>query len=535
MNLLNAPQDAVERLQSHPAARSLGPIQTWSEEQFYTVAAHAYDLPYRHITMADVDGDAFHRHQAFFIRNGQIPIRRLPDVLIVTECEPWDEKRLQDLLQEFELGIKRILITPRNYDALLGILSRYQPELPREVAALEAPVFFPNAAWDNVEPEQIFHEVVRRADLMRASDIHLEPTEGYLRIRFRVHGNLLVQRKLALREGEEVLKALKLEARLLASSVGSFQSSRVRLNLPHGKTLDLRVEVSPTVDGESVVMRLLDFKSIDRTLEQLNLPPAYYQQLLESVGKASGLIIVTGPTGSGKTTTLYTVLQHLNAKDSKIITIEDPVEYRIRGFSQIQIEPEKGVTFPNAIRSCLRQDPDIMLVGEVRDDETAKLAVAAAETGHLVFTTLHTNNAIETLNRLDRLGVDRYQLQTLIRLVIAQRLVGVLCPSCKTKREVKPHELGLLAKLEIPCQPGHIVYEKRGCSRCNGVGTVGRTAVYSFFSPSNEVRELMGTDCSILDIIRKAKEGGFKTVIEHALHLWLEGRASFSEVHALED
>lgn len=129
MNLLNAPQDAVERLQSHPAARSLGPIQTWSEEQFYTVAAHAYDLPYRHITMADVDGDAFHRHQAFFIRNGQIPIRRLPDVLIVTECEPWDEKRLQDLLQEFELGIKRILITPRNYDALLGILSRYQPEL----------------------------------------------------------------------------------------------------------------------------------------------------------------------------------------------------------------------------------------------------------------------------------------------------------------------------------------------------------------------------------------------------------------------
>ena len=160
-----------------------------------------------------------------------------------------------------------------------------------------------------------------------------------------MHGNLLVQRKLALRAGEEVLKALKLEARLLASSVGSFQSSRVRLGLPHGKTLDLRVEVSPTVDGESVVMRLLDFKSIDRTLEQLHLPPAYHQQLLASIGKTSGLIIVTGPTGSGKTTTLYTVLQHLNSKDSKIITIEDPVEYRIRGFSQIQIEPEKASRF----------------------------------------------------------------------------------------------------------------------------------------------------------------------------------------------
>lgn len=532
MNLLNAPRETIERIRNHPAARHLGSVENWSEEQFYAVLAHAYDLPFRRITMAEIDANAFHRHQAFFIRNGQIPIKRLPDMLVVTECEPWDKKRLQYLLQEFELGIKRVLITQRNYDELLGSLSRYKPESPRIVEPAETPVFFPNAAWENAD---VFHEIVRRADLMKASDIHLEPSEGYLRIRFRVHGNLLVQRRLTLREGEEVIKSLKLEARLLASSVGTFQSSRVRLSLPHGKTLDLRVEVFPTVDGESVVMRLLDFKSIDRTLEQLNLPAEYYSLLLDSISKTSGLVIVTGPTGSGKTTTLYTVLQYLNSKDSKIIAIEDPVEYRIRGFSQIQIEPDKGITFPNSIRSALRSDPDVMLVGEVRDEETAKLAVAAAETGHLVFTTLHTNNAIETLSRLDRLGVDRYQLQTLIRLVIAQRLVGVLCPSCKTGREAKEHERQLLNQLNIPCQPGHIVYEKRGCTRCNGVGTIGRTAVYSFFSPSEAVRELMGTDCPILDIIRKAKEGGFKTVLEHALKLWLEGTASFSEVHALAD
>ena len=532
MNLLNAPREAIEQIRNHPAARHLGSVENWSEEQFYAVLAHAYDLPFRRITMAEIDANAFHRHQAFFIRNGQIPIKRLPDMLVVTECEPWDKKRLQDLLQEFELGIKRVLITQRNYDELLGGLSRYKPESPRIVEPAETPVFFPNAAWENAD---VFHEIVRRADLMKASDIHLEPSEGHLRIRFRVHGNLLVQRRLTLREGEEVIKSLKLEARLLASSVGTFQSSRVRLSLPHGKTLDLRVEVFPTVDGESVVMRLLDFKSIDRTLEQLNLPAEYYSQLLDSISKTSGLVIVTGPTGSGKTTTLYTVLQHLNSRDAKLITIEDPVEYRIRGFSQIQIEPDKGITFPNAIRSALRSDPDVMLVGEVRDEETAKLAVAAAETGHLVFTTLHTNNAIETLSRLDRLGVDRYQLQTLIRLVIAQRLVGVLCPSCKTGREAKEHERQLLNQFNIPCQPGHIVYEKRGCTRCNGVGTIGRTAVYSFFSPSEAVRELMGTDCPILDIIRKAKEGGFKTVLEHALKLWLDGTASFSEVHALSD
>ena len=532
MNLLNAPREAIEQIRNHPAARHLGSVENWSEEQFYAVLAHAYDLPFRRITMAEIDANAFHRHQAFFIRNGQIPIKRLPDMLVVTECEPWDKKRLQDLLQEFELGIKRVLITQRNYDELLGGLSRYKPEAPRIVESAETPVFFPNAAWENAD---VFHEIVRRADLMKASDIHLEPSEGYLRIRFRVHGNLLVQRRLTLREGEEVIKSLKLEARLLASSVGTFQSSRVRLALPHGKTLDLRVEVFPTVDGESVVMRLLDCKNIDRTLEQLNLPAEYYSQLLDSISKTSGLVIVTGPTGSGKTTTLYTVLQHLNSKDSKIITIEDPVEYRLRGFSQIQIEPDKGITFPNAIRSALRSDPDVMLVGEVRYEETAKLAVAAAETGHLVFTTLHTNNAIETLSRLDRLGVDRCQLQTLIRLVIAQRLVGVLCPSCKTGREVKEHERQLLDQINIPCQPGHIVYEKRGCTRCNGVGTIGRTAVYSIFSPSDAVRELMGTDCPILDIIRKAKEGGFKTVLEHALKLWLDGTASFSEVHALAD
>jgi type II secretory ATPase GspE/PulE/Tfp pilus assembly ATPase PilB-like protein len=532
MNLLNAPRETIERIRNIPAARSLGAVENWTEEQFCTVLAHAYDLPFRRITMADIDADTFHRHQSFFIRNGQIPVKRLPDVLVVTECEPWDKKRLQDLLQEFELGVKRILITQRNYDELLSGLSRHKPEPPKTVQRIEETEFFPNAAW---YAENVFHEIVRRADLMRASDIHLEPGEGHLRIRFRVHGNLLVQRKLTAREGEEVLKSLKLEARLLASSVGTFQSSRIRLTLPHGKTLDLRVEVFPTVDGESVVMRLLDFKSIDRSLEQLNLPPDYHSQLLESISKTSGLIIVTGPTGSGKTTTLYTVLQHLNAKDSKIITIEDPVEYRIRGFSQIQIDPDKGITFPNSIRSSLRSDPDVMLVGEVRDEETAKLAVAAAETGHLVFTTLHTNNAIETLSRLDRLGVDRYQLQTLIRLVIAQRLVGVLCPSCKTGREVKEHERHVLDQFSIPCQPGHVVYEKRGCTRCNGVGTIGRTAVYSFLSPSEAVRELMGTDCPILDIIRKAKEDGFKTVIEHALKLWIEGTASFSEVHALSD
>ncbi len=533
MNLPSAPRETIEQIRNHPAARNLGAMENWSEEQFYAVLSHAYDLPFRRITMADIDANAFHRHQPFFIRNGQIPIKCLPDMLVVTECEPWDKKRLQDLLQEFELGVKRVLITQRNYDELLSGLGHYKAEAPRITEPVKATEFSPNAAWENVD--SIFHEIVRRADLMRASDIHLEPSDGYLRIRFRVHGNLLVQRRLTTRDGEEVIKSLKLEARLLASSVGTFQSSRVRLTLPHGKTLDLRVEVFPTVDGESVVMRLLDFKSIDRTLEQLNLPPEYYPQLLDSISKTSGLVIVTGPTGSGKTTTLYTILQHLNSKDSKIITIEDPVEYRIRGFSQIQIDPDKGITFPNSIRSALRSDPDVMLVGEVRDEETAKLAVAAAETGHLVFTTLHTNNAIETLSRLDRLGVDRYQLQTLIRLVIAQRLVGVLCSACKTGREVKEHELQLLNQFNIPCQPGHVVYEKRGCARCNGVGTIGRAAVYSFFSPSEAIRELMGTDCPILDIIRKAREEGFKTVIEHALKLWLEGIASFSEVHALAD
>jgi type II secretory ATPase GspE/PulE/Tfp pilus assembly ATPase PilB-like protein len=225
----------------------------------------------------------------------------------------------------------------------------------------------------------------------------------------------------------------------------------------------------------------------------------------------------------------------LNAKDVKIITIEDPVEYRVNGFSQIQIENDKGITFPTAIRSCMRLDPDVMLVGEVRDDETAKLAVAAAETGHLVFTTLHTNNAIETLSRLDRLGVDRYQLQTLIRLVVAQRLISVLCPHCKTARELKQYEKDLLNKLKVPYDPAQIVYEKRGCSHCRGVGTSGRTAVYSFFSPTDAIREMMGTDCPILDIIKAAKAGGFKTVMENALEFWLKGVSSFSEVHALED
>ena len=536
MNLSTIPKETLERIQSHALARKLGAISGWSEDQFYTIVAHAYGIPYREVKVEEVDAAAFHARQNFFVRAGQVPIKCYPDTMVVSECEPWDERKLQEIIQEFEAGVKRVLISSRNYDLLLGRLTYYKPGKVQVQESTAPKVFFPNAAWDNVEEPKILLEIVRRSDLMGASDIHLEPGDGYTRVRFRVHGNLLVQRKLAPRQAEEVMKALKLEAHLLNSQTGTFQSSRIRTELPHGKAIDLRVEVAPSVDGgDSVVMRLLDFKSINRSLDDLNLPPAYYRVLTETISKTSGLIIVTGPTGSGKTTTLYTVLQHLNSKDTKVITIEDPVEYRVAGFSQIQIDPEKGITFPNAIRSCMRQDPDIMLVGEVRDEETAKLAVAAAETGHLVFTTLHTNNAIETLSRLDRLGVDRYQLQTLIRLVVAQRLIGVLCPHCKTAREIKQHERDILARLGIAYDPAQIVYEKRGCSHCNGVGTSGRTAVYSFFSPTDAIREMMGTDCPILDIIKAAKEGGFKTVMENALEFWLKGVSSFSEVHTLED
>jgi len=534
MNLSTVPKEELEKLQNQPTAKKLGPIYGWSEEQFYTVVAHTNRIPFREIRIEEVDAETFHQKQEFFIRASQIPLKRYPDVLIVSESEPWDERKLQELIQEFEAGVKRVLISTKNYDHLLGQLT-YRKPVETKVEVEKTHVFFPNSAWDNVEESRILLEIIRRADLMGASDIHLEPGEGYMRIRFRVHGNLLVQRKLAVRQGEEVMKSLKLEAHLLSSQTGTFQSSRIRTPLPHGKTIDLRVEVSPSVDGDSIIMRLLDPKSINRSLDNLNLPTAYYPILMDTISKTSGLIIVTGPTGSGKTTTLYTVLQHLNEKSTKLITIEDPVEYRVAGLSQIQIEVDKGVTFAAALRSAMRMDPDTILVGEVRDEETAKLAVAAAETGHLVFTTLHTNNAIETLSRLARLGVDRYQLQTLMRLVVAQRLIGVLCPHCKTAREIKGYEKNVLNRLNISCPQDQVVYEKRGCGHCNGVGTVGRTAVYSFFAPNDDIREMLGTDCPILDIIKKAKEGGFKTVMENALHFWLQGTASFSEVHSLED
>jgi type II secretory ATPase GspE/PulE/Tfp pilus assembly ATPase PilB-like protein len=534
MNLSTVPKEELEKLQNQPTAKKLGPIYGWSEEQFYTVVAHTNRIPFREIRIEEVDAETFHQKQEFFIRASQIPLKRYPDVLIVSESEPWDERKLQELIQEFEAGVKRVLISTKNYDHLLGQLT-YRKPVETKVEVEKTHVFFPNSAWDNVEESRILLEIIRRADLMGASDIHLEPGEGYMRIRFRVHGNLLVQRKLAVRQGEEVMKSLKLEAHLLSSQTGTFQSSRIRTPLPHGKTIDLRVEVSPSVDGDSIIMRLLDPKSINRSLDNLNLPTAYYPILMDTISKTSGLIIVTGPTGSGKTTTLYTVLQHLNEKSTKLITIEDPVEYRVAGLSQIQIEVDKAVTFAAALRSAMRMDPDVILVGEVRDEETAKLAVAAAETGHLVFTTLHTNNAIETLSRLARLGVDRYQLQTLMRLVVAQRLIGMLCPHCKTAREIKGYEKNVLNRLNISCPQDQVVYEKRGCGHCNGVGTVGRTAVYSFFAPNDDIREMLGTDCPILDIIKKAKEGGFKTVMENALHFWLQGTASFSEVHSLED
>lgn len=517
--------------------RNVIPGRDLPEQRDYLALACIMRLPLMQLQLKDVDRALYAKDTALWAATGCLPLRMLPNLMIIATSEPWNTGHLQQILQRYERGVKMVIITPTHYEWLLSCLHQDAPETQSVIPAknkTQQPSYSypPNASWLLVSEESMLSELLQRAQHMQASDIHLEKTENSWRLRYRINGELLVQRRLTETQGELLMKRIKLEARVLHSLTGSFVSSRIQCDL-RGHSLDVRVEISPTITGESAVLRLLDGRSLRLHPRELGLPPEDYGKVLDTIQRHNGLIIVTGPTGSGKTTTLYTLLQYLNRLDKKIITIENPVEYRVDGLTQIQIDPDHQVTFPNAIRSCMRQDPDILLIGEVRDEETARLAVMAGETGHLVFTTLHTNNAIEAISRMEHLGVRRFQLQTLLQLVIAQRLAGRLCPECKTPRPLKPEERDWLLNCHTPIPDQ--VYERRGCSVCHGTGLQGRRAIYSCCFLTPRLRELLGTSTPMLDILRAASEDGFKTVMERAIHLWTAGEISLAEVLALEN
>jgi general secretion pathway protein E len=513
-----------------------------SEEELLNALARQFALPQLSLSSISLSPLPIRdRLSPKYLREHRVlPIEIKDGVLTVAMTDPTDPYTVDDLRMSTGYAVSICLAKEREIleaiDQFYGdgqatmekIVKGYQEEeggLPgddhREAVdhlrdlASEAPVI------------QLVNLLITRAVEARASDIHVEPFEDRLRIRYRVDGVLLDHESPPKRLQAAVISRVKIMAKMNIAERRLPQDGRIRLQIL-GKDLDLRVSTIPTLYGESVVMRILDRSTLLLTLGELGFPDDVRLQFQRLIRKPHGMILVTGPTGSGKTTTLYTALSEINSADKKIITIEDPVEYQLRGVNQIHVKPKIGLTFANGLRSIVRQDPDVIMVGEIRDAETADIAIHSALTGHLVFSTLHTNDAPGAITRLLDMGIENYLVSSVLVAVLAQRLVRVICPECR-----EPYQLDVAAvrKMGIKTEVGGSlqVFRGKGCAACNFTGYHGRNGIYEFLTIGEEIQRLILEKADSNLIRQKALALGMKT-------LWEDGWRKVEQgVTTLED
>jgi general secretion pathway protein E len=371
--------------------------------------------------------------------------------------------------------------------------------------------------------------IITNALEMRASDIHIEPFENRLIVRYRIDGVLHEVESPPRRLSPAVISRVKIMANLDIAERRLPQDGRIRLRV-QGKDIDLRISTVPTMHGESVVMRILDKGGVALDFKRLGFEEGTLKAFLDVLLEPHGILLVTGPTGSGKTTTLYTALDRLNKPDVKILTVEDPVEYQMPGINQIQVKPQIDLTFANALRSIVRQDPDVIMIGEIRDLETAQIAVQSALTGHLVLSTVHTNDAPSTVNRLLDMGVEDYLLTSTVIGILAQRLVRTLCPHCKEEYVALPElveEMGLRKFAD----GGEIrLFHEKGCHGCAQTGYIGRISIMEMLPMTDPLRSLVMRHATSTDLRAEAIKGGMTTMYEDGMRKAVAGITTFEEV-----
>ncbi len=368
--------------------------------------------------------------------------------------------------------------------------------------------------------------LITRAVESRASDIHMEPFEDELRVRYRIDGVLHETESVPKKLQAAIISRIKIMAKLNIAERRLPQDGRIRLKVGEME-VDLRVSTIPILHGESVVMRILQKEGIVIDLNTLGFPPATLTTFNQLIRKPNGIILVTGPTGSGKTTTLYGALDKINSPDRKIITVEDPIEYQLKGINQIQVKPQIGLNFANTLRHIVRQDPDIIMIGEVRDLETAEIAIQSALTGHVVFSTLHTNDAPSSITRLLDMGVENFLLSSTVRGILAQRLIRIICPSCK-EIDTSSADKEELSKLgfgtDVP------LYKGRGCEMCAQTGYYGRAGIFELLTVDEDIRKLILKDSDSNQIRNAARQNGMKTLLEDGAEKIKAGMTTLSEV-----
>jgi len=400
--------------------------------------------------------------------------------------------------------------------ALVDMLPAEEVTAGEETVQVDAPII------------KLANKIIVDAIKMRASDIHIEPHEKGVSVRYRIDGVLQKVASLPVQIKNSLVTRIKIMSHLDIAEKRLPQDGRIKLKI-FGKEIDFRVSTLPLIYGEKVVLRVLEKGSLQLDLSKLGFEEVSLKFFLEALEKPYGMILVTGPTGSGKTTTLYSALMRLNRPEVNIMTVEDPVEYSFPGINQVQVKEEIGLTFAATLRSFLRQDPDIIMVGEIRDFETAEIAVKAALTGHLVLSTLHTNDAPSTITRLINMGIEPFLVSSSVILIVAQRLVRKLCPHCKQEQTVTKETL---LKIGFPADKIDEIkiYAPKGCSECNMTGYKGRVALYEVMPVKDELKELILTGAPATEIKKEAMRLGMLTLRQSAIHKVMAGITSIKEL-----
>jgi type IV pilus assembly protein PilB len=439
----------------------------------------------------------------------------------------YDVKVALAAVGSLDQAIEQLYEAGADYQDVLAEVQGEDVQLIREEEEIDLKEL--ERATEDAPVVRLVNAILTSAIKRRASDIHLEPFERVFRVRYRIDGVLEEIMKPPLKLKNAITSRVKVMASLDIAERRLPQDGRIKLKVGPGKDMDFRVSVLPTIFGEKIVLRLLDKSSLQLDMTKLGFAEDALKQFREAIYKPHGMVLVTGPTGSGKTTTLYSALSELNKITSNISTAEDPVEYNLVGINQVQINEDIGLTFANGLRAFLRQDPDIIMVGEVRDFETAEIAIKAALTGHLVLSTLHTNDAPSTINRLLNMGVEPFLVASSVNLVLAQRLIRLVCTSCREPAEIPPQVL-----VDIGVKQEDLgkfnCFRGTGCPQCGGSGYRGRNALYEVMPISEEIRELILSGASEREIKRTAVGVGMSSLRQSGISILKQGATTVDEV-----
>ena len=501
-----------------------------------------------------VDMDQFHINQELFrsipadlmLRYGFVPHQREGDTLVIVVSDPTDVPKLDELALLLGSPIKVTVGTASAIESILKKSEGSQRVLDEATESFELQVLHEDEHGDeSLTVERLTSDlspIIRLVDSMiytaiqrRASDIHVETQEEAVHVKYRIDGVLQsAMRPLDRQFHSPILSRIKVMAELDIAEKRVPQDGRFKVRMPD-KTIDFRVSIMPSVHGEDAVIRILDKQSISEQFQELNLdilgfPDSELRRFRKYIAEPYGMVLVTGPTGSGKTTTLYAALAEIKSSEDKIITIEDPVEYQLQGITQIPINEKKGLTFARGLRSILRHDPDKIMVGEIRDPETAQIAIQSALTGHLVFTTVHANNVVDVLGRFLNMGVEAYQFVSALNCVLAQRLVRTVCAECRRPVTVGRDELKE-SGIDPQLADAHTFYEGAGCIECGGTGFRGRTAVCELLDLSDSIREMILAQRATSEIKRAARAEGMRFLRESAVECALRGVTTLREIN----